>query len=98
QGDLSSFPTRRSSDLDFHPANVLGANADVVIDWAYCGLGAVGLDAGVLVADGVADEVFPAELADAVCSAVWRGYLARPPSTQRRDRKSTRLNSSHVAI
>ena len=61
---------------DFHPANVLGANADVVIDWAYCGLGAVGLDAGVLVADGVADEAFPAELADAVCSAVWRGYLA----------------------
>jgi Phosphotransferase enzyme family len=61
---------------DFHPANVLGARADVVIDWAYCGLGAIGLDPGVLVADGIADEAFPAELADAACSAVWDGYLA----------------------
>ena len=61
---------------DFHPANVVGANADVVVDWAYCGLGAFGLDAGVLVADGIADEAFPAELADEVGDAVWNGYLA----------------------
>jgi hypothetical protein len=61
---------------DFHPANVVGTDADVVVDWAYCGLGAFGLDAGVLVADGIADEAFPAELADEVGAAVWDGYLA----------------------
>ena len=61
---------------DFHPANVVGASADVVVDWAYCGLGAFGLDAGVLVADGIADEAFPAELADEVGDVVWNGYRA----------------------
>ncbi len=61
---------------DFHPANVIGPNADVVVDWAYCGFGAFGLDAGVLVADGIADEAFPADLADEVSAAVWEGYLA----------------------
>jgi hypothetical protein len=46
-----------------------------VIDWAYCGLAPAGLDAGVLVADGIADEAFPAEQAAEVAAAVWRGYL-----------------------
>jgi hypothetical protein len=58
---------------DLHPANVL--RGGVVIDWAYCGLAAAGLDAGVLVADGIADEAFPADRADEVAAAVWRGYL-----------------------
>jgi phosphotransferase family enzyme len=57
---------------DFHPANVLADGS--VIDWAYCGLGAPGLDAGVLVADGIADEAFAAELVDAAAAAVWAGY------------------------
>lgn len=61
---------------DFHPGNVVGASADVVVDWAYCGHGARGLDPGVLVADGIADEAFPAGLADEVAEAVWEGYLA----------------------
>ena len=61
---------------DFHPANVLGRSGEVVIDWAYCGIGAVGLDAGVLVADGIADQAFPAEAADEAAAAVWEGYLA----------------------
>jgi len=61
---------------DFHPANVLGDDSSVVIDWAYCGLGALGLDAGVLVADGIADEAFAPELADAAGDEVWRGYVA----------------------
>jgi hypothetical protein len=47
----------------------------VVIDWAYCGIGAPGLDAGVLVADGIADDAFAVEQADAVAAAVWNGYL-----------------------
>ena len=59
---------------DLHPANVLGANGEYVVDWAYCGSGARGQDAGVLVADGIADEAFPAELGDEVAAAVWDGY------------------------
>lgn len=58
---------------DLHPANVLEGGR--VIDWAYCGLGAAGLDAGVLIADGIADEAFPAERADEFAAAVWAGYL-----------------------
>jgi hypothetical protein len=58
---------------DLHPANVLAGG--VVIDWAYCGLAPAGLDAGVLVADGIADEAFPAEQAGEVADAVWHGYL-----------------------
>ncbi len=57
---------------DFHPDNVVGDGS--VIDWAYCGLGAPGLDAGVLVADGIADGAFAADLADEVAAAVWDGY------------------------
>ncbi|HET8528169.1 MAG TPA: phosphotransferase [Gaiellaceae bacterium] len=57
---------------DFHPANVL--DRGVVIDWAYCGVGAAGLDAGVLVVDGLADGAYPAEQADDVAVAVWQGY------------------------
>jgi thiamine kinase-like enzyme len=60
---------------DLHPGNVLGELGEVVIDWPYCGLGSAGLDAGVLVADGIADAAFPAEQADEVAAAVWTGYL-----------------------
>jgi hypothetical protein len=60
---------------DLHPGNVLGSHGEVVIDWPYCGLGAPGLDTGVLVADGIADAAFPAEQADEVAAAVWTGYL-----------------------
>jgi len=59
---------------DLHPGNVL--EGGVLIDWAYCGLAARGLDAGVLVADGLADEAFPVSIADEVADAVWLGYLA----------------------
>ena len=58
---------------DLHPANVLAGG--VVIDWAYCGLAPAGLDAGVLVADGIADGAFPPEQAGEVSDAVWHGYL-----------------------
>ncbi len=61
---------------DLHPANVLGVACDVVIDWAYCGLAALGLDAGVLVADGLADGAFAPELSNAVAARVWTDYLA----------------------
>ena len=58
---------------DFHPGNVL--ESGLVVDWAYCGVGAAGLDAGVLVVDGVSDDKVPPELADEVADAVWEGYL-----------------------
>lgn len=57
---------------DFHPNNVL--DSGLVIDWAFCGVGPIGSDAGVLVADGLADAWFPPEDIDAVFDAVWRGY------------------------
>ncbi len=60
---------------DLHPANVHGDGA-VVLDWAFGGLAPLGLDAGVLVGDGIADDVIPAEQADAVATAVWDGYAA----------------------
>jgi phosphotransferase family enzyme len=58
---------------DLHPANVLAGGA--VVDWAFCGAAARGLDAGILVADGIADGAFDPALADAVADAVWGGYL-----------------------
>jgi Phosphotransferase enzyme family len=61
---------------DLHPGNVLGEDATVVVDWAYCGLAPLGLDAGVLVADAIADSVLAPELADEAAAAVWQGYAA----------------------
>jgi hypothetical protein len=60
---------------DLHPANVHG-DGTVVLDWAFCGLAPVGLDAGVLVGDGVADAAIQPEDADAAAEAVWDGYAA----------------------
>jgi len=59
---------------DLHPGNVL--DGDLIVDWAYCGYGARGTDAGVLVADGLADRVLPSDLVDDVADAVWAAYLA----------------------
>jgi hypothetical protein len=61
---------------DLHPGNVLGADATVVVDWAYCGLAPLGLDAGVLVADAIADSVLEPECAGEAAAAVWHGYAA----------------------
>lgn len=62
--------------LDLYPSNIFGEDETVVIDWAYCGLGALGLDAGNLVPDAIFDEFFPVEDGPALCDAVWDGYLA----------------------
>jgi hypothetical protein len=58
---------------DLHPGNVL--DGDLIVDWAYCGHGARGSDAGVLVADAIADRVLAPELADETAGAVWRAYV-----------------------
>jgi Ser/Thr protein kinase RdoA (MazF antagonist) len=60
---------------DLHPANVHG-DGTVVLDWAFAGLAPLGLDAGVLVGDGIADDVIAAGQADAAGTAVWDGYSA----------------------
>lgn len=59
---------------DLHPANILGADASVVVDWAYCGIGAVGTDAGVLAADGLFDGAVPVAAAHETAARVWDGY------------------------
>jgi Ser/Thr protein kinase RdoA (MazF antagonist) len=62
--------------FDFYPANVFGEDETVVIDWAYCGLGALGSDPGNLVPDAIFDGFVSLENATAVRDAVWDGYLA----------------------
>ena len=58
---------------DLHPANIHG-DGTVVLDWAFSGLAPLGLDPGVLVGDGIADDVIRVEDADAAGTAVWDGY------------------------
>jgi hypothetical protein len=61
--------------FDFHPANIFPAGATTtVIDWAYCGSGPVGADAGVLAADALADEVVPPDQAPLLVNAIWDAY------------------------
>jgi Ser/Thr protein kinase RdoA (MazF antagonist) len=63
------------SHFDFHPANIFPADrTTAVIDWAYCGCGPVGADAGVLAADALADEVIPADQATLLVNAIWEAY------------------------
>jgi hypothetical protein len=63
------------SHFDFHPANIFPADgAATVIDWAYCGCGPIGMDAGVLASDALADEVVPPDEASLLVDAVWEAY------------------------
>src|SRR5690606_40732729 len=90
--DLHSFPTRRSSDLD------------MVIDWAFEGIEAVGrvlrkaLDVNL---SGC--SVPPAAGPRPTCripllDRAMQGNDGRSSMASPIDRKSTRLNSSHVKI
>lgn len=61
--------------FDLHPANLFPlAQGTAVIDWAYCGIGALGSDAGVLASDAIVDEVVAADQAEALVEAVWNAY------------------------
>jgi Ser/Thr protein kinase RdoA (MazF antagonist) len=67
--------TANDLPLDVHPANVFPQNGrTAVIDLAYCGIGPVGADAGVLASDAIADELIKPEEADRLVNAVWDGY------------------------
>src|SRR5690606_41535438 len=89
-----SFPTRRSSDLTefvgtrapFGKAEGVGTDAEIV---------------GEAVFDAAADGIACATLNDAAAGERIDGKVAERQAAARenqRDRKSTRLNSSHVKI
>ena len=61
--------------FDLHPANVFPAEGGTaVIDWAYCGMGPLGTDAGVLASDAIADELIAPEHAVRLVETVWDAY------------------------
>jgi Phosphotransferase enzyme family len=63
--------------LDFYPENLFGDGDDpVLVDWAYCGIGALGEDAGSFVPDAVLDGFLAAEEGEKLKRAVWIGYRA----------------------
>ena len=60
---------------DFHPGNVFRPGGDpVVIDWAFCGIGVPGSDAGILAGDILFDGFFPVEEAEFLIGLVWDAY------------------------
>jgi hypothetical protein len=72
---LDALP-RTLSHFDLHPANLFAVNDEtVLIDWAFVGIGAIGEDAAVLVADAVLDFHVRPELFDDLFAVVQRGYL-----------------------
>lgn len=73
--ELLEATTQTVCHFDMHPANVFPMReVTAVIDWAYCGLGPIGSDAGVLASDALADEIIaPAEAVELVGS-VWAAY------------------------
>ena len=63
--------------LDFYPENLFGdGDAPVLVDWAYCGIGALGEDPGNFVPDALLDGFVAADQADELLRAVWDSYRA----------------------
>ena len=63
--------------LDFYPANLFCDGDDlIVVDWAYCGIGALGEDPGNFVPDALLDGFVAAKEADELEATVWDGYCA----------------------
>jgi hypothetical protein len=63
--------------LDFYPANLFGdGDETILVDWAYCGIGALGEDPGNFVPDTLFDGFAAAEEAEELEAAVWNGYRA----------------------
>ena len=60
---------------DCHPGNIFRPRGKpAVIDWAFCGLGVPGDDAGILAADFLFDGFFPVEQAELLIAHVWAAY------------------------
>lgn len=62
--------------LDFYPENLFGDGDAILVDWAYCGIGALGEDPGNFVPDAILDGFVAAEQVDDLERAVWDGYRA----------------------
>jgi Phosphotransferase enzyme family len=63
--------------LDFYPENLFGDRDEtILIDWAYCGLGALGEDPGNFVPDALVDGFVAPEQSDNLERGVWEGYCA----------------------
>jgi Phosphotransferase enzyme family len=63
--------------LDFYPENLFAdSDETILIDWAYCGIGALGEDPGSFVPDAILDGFVGAERFDELERAVWLGYVA----------------------
>jgi hypothetical protein len=72
---LDGLP-RTVCHFDLHPANLFAVEGEtVLIDWAFAGIGALGEDCAVLVADAVLDFYVRPERFDDLFAVVRRGYL-----------------------
>ena len=57
------------------PGNIFRPGGEpVVIDWAFCGIGVPGADAGVLAGDVLFDGFYPVEEAEHLIGLVWDAY------------------------
>lgn len=73
--DLTDALPRTLTHFDFHPGNLFDADGEtIVIDWAYAGVGPVGLDAACLVFEAIFDyHREPADVAE-LFEVVAEGY------------------------
>jgi Phosphotransferase enzyme family len=63
--------------LDYYPENLFeDGDESILVDWAYCGIGALGEDPGNFVPDALLDGFVAAEEADDLEREVWEGYRA----------------------
>ena len=74
-----------------YPENLFGDGDDtIVVDWAYCGIGALGEDLGNFVADALLDGFVDAEDAAELKRTVWGGLPRRPEGGRLRGRRTRR--------
>jgi hypothetical protein len=76
---LAAACPRTLCHLDVWPANLLRRSRDgafVLVDWAFCGDGALGEDVANLIPDAFFDLLYPRDMVDEVAGAVEAAYLA----------------------
>src|SRR5207249_11325536 len=89
---LHSFPTRRSSDLLPRPEPRIAEAVDQGRDQV-ASIGGLAMRQ-----QGALQDEPHVEALDALCGPIRRELFGADPPHLLRDRKSTRLNSSHVSI
>jgi hypothetical protein len=75
---LAAACPRTLCHLDVWPANLLRRpdGGFVLVDWAFCGDGALGEDVANLIPDAVFDLLYPVEALDEIAARVEAAYLA----------------------